>query len=473
VRSLVTQLANDVAPIARSERNATLLFKFMHTALPLGVAHASLTHAGVSDADFDHLIRAALGSGHVHAVQRLPFRTLELRWLELLLFGNEVAGTLADPIADSVLRTAPHPIHMLDSEAYALTHEIMYVTDFGARRPPPWLMLPETTAMVDAALAWQIDTGNLDLIGELLMGHVFLGEPWSPYAACGFDLLHTRWGELDFMPGPGFEVATYRGLDKDEAAAYVFHKGYHTTFVWGLLCAALLGCPEHAVSQLTWTPNNQLEAKANVLRQCSGAIRLAMEFSQGRERSTSTGEVPSHGPQDDKRATMSLGGTAAPSQTLMESNHPRPVDETEQAMVRQDGLLIRAAREYDLSALTELLSDETQALIPVSYTYLQSVRFLLRQQLPCGAIGAYFASPVNLASPVACDITAAFTYALAVAAGRLLREVSSGPLTAHASEETEDTEEWYRQDSAPEPVVDGGIGADSTLSSSSINGSAP
>src|SRR5512133_3619597 len=78
-------LASVLQPFARSERNRVLLLRFPHTAASLGIAHVALSRVGNIDDDFDQLLRRALTTGQVDALERLPYRTMDLGWLRGVL----------------------------------------------------------------------------------------------------------------------------------------------------------------------------------------------------------------------------------------------------------------------------------------------------------------------------------------------------------------------------------------------------
>jgi hypothetical protein len=134
VKEHARKLADQLSPLARSHRNKSLLLRFPHTASSLGMAHVALSAAGKVDREFDALLAAAFASGHVEASERPSFRDMELRWLLSIYQGRDPA--YRDFLGSSILTTKAHPIYMSSPEAYAVTHAVMYVTDFGQKSPP-------------------------------------------------------------------------------------------------------------------------------------------------------------------------------------------------------------------------------------------------------------------------------------------------------------------------------------------------
>jgi len=103
---------------------------------------------------------------------------------------------------------------------------------------------------------------------------------------------------------------------------------------------------------------------------------------------------------------------------------PEPQD---QLLVVADALLIAGVRNYDLALVSRVLSLVAAEDCPLSDTAIEATQFLLRQQVPCGAIGAYFVSEDNIVRDEAVGITACLAYALLLISKRLL---AAQPVTA-------------------------------------------
>jgi len=74
----------------------------------------------------------------------------------------------------------PAQVHNSASlELYALVHEIVALTDFGRRTPPPWLQQRRAAVsrFLGQAVSWATTAGNIDLAAELLMSVRLLQEP--------------------------------------------------------------------------------------------------------------------------------------------------------------------------------------------------------------------------------------------------------------------------------------------------------
>jgi hypothetical protein len=414
-------LVSLVAPLARSESNQVRLLRFPQTAASIGIGHVCLSALGNRHDAFDALMRRAVSSGHVDAIERLPYRAMDLAWLRAVHNPNE-PPRFQGAMAHSILRSCAHPVYMAEMDAYAITHALMYLTDFGARGVPDDVSYGRVSDMVDACLAWQLLTANMDLMGELLVGAALLGGAWSPYARLAMRMLIAVWDEFGFLPSSAFDVERYRAVSGDEASAYAFHHVYHTTYVAGILCQILLRCPERRERPEAWT--HAVHADSSLLSRCEDVVRAADAFCslRGSDRRGDTAELPKTVAATLERTTTEIhkypsacGRPDAPWTAAVAANGA--VAPAELALVLNDALLIHAAREYNLPVLVAALLERAASSLPLSRTLLEATAFLCGQQMPCGAIGAYFVLPENCSSPQSTVVTATF----ADCVSRLLR----------------------------------------------------
>jgi hypothetical protein len=232
-------LAAELVPRIRNPRLRRLLVRSPQTAATLGAGHVFLTAAGFPDATFDELVRGALDDGFAETVERVPYRLLDQRWTRNLTASDRRG--FDDLLSFSILRSRAHPFYMTQADAYAITHAIMYSTDFGRHRLPARLDPERVRAMVEEGLAWHILSEDFDLLVEYLICAECLGMRASPYAQFADRLVHRTWAELQFLPGPTFDPQRYRGLARKAADAYAVEHMYHTNFVGGMYCAVRLG----------------------------------------------------------------------------------------------------------------------------------------------------------------------------------------------------------------------------------------
>jgi hypothetical protein len=410
-------LIEKVKVCARSERVQVLFLRFPHTAASLGIAHVILSRLGHGDERFDALVRAALESGHAEAVERLPYRTMDLRWL-LGIMNPATAPKFDDLLPHSILTSCVHPIYASDLDVYAITHGIMYLTDFGRHELPYSLDPQRLGQMIDSCLAWHILSNNFDLLGELLLSAACIPNAWSPYTGLAWRLLASMWDELGFLPSCTFDSARYAELSGERASAYAFLHIYHTTFVAGLLCAVLLRHPQTGDDTDVWAPAPAISA--DLLERAELAVLNAHDFcshhgmrtDQLSEQDDPTGDRLIEPPDElsiyektVNRIRNYPGPCSLPDAGWADAAKTTAWHSTEVALVLNDALIIQAARDYQVPLLVSALLDRADSDLPLSATVLEALAFLIRQQLPSGAIGAHFVIPDNCQSSAAPEIT--------------------------------------------------------------------
>lgn len=212
-----------------------------------------------------------------------------------------------------------------------------------------------------------------------------------------------------------------------------------------MLCTLLLRHPERANVPFVWKGTAPIPQE--LLADCENAIELADDFcTEQREllQHLQDTEIPqlkmtqpfdnepynhlhAHSSRDDNRACDSqlafesvlsnifaclrLSSRAGGYWEKAVENHSLPGWVV--AAVLSDATLIQAARHYNLPLLAQSLMDATHLPTPPSLTFLEATAFLIRQQLPCGAIGAYFLLEENLRSQESISITGSLANCLA------------------------------------------------------------
>lgn len=170
--------------------------------------------------------------GDVVSADRPTLTRMELRYA--LDLGNVACTlpTLGELYPGSIVATRDTPLFLGDDEAYAVTHVLLYLSDFGSR--PITLDAAErerVRELVLVMLACYLARGNLDLAGELLLCAEALG-------AHGRDLVEHGWQSLaaarrpdGAVPSPLYDAETASTVDGDRADAYTFGTCFHTTMV--------------------------------------------------------------------------------------------------------------------------------------------------------------------------------------------------------------------------------------------------
>ena len=232
-------LARDLAPLARAPHVYRAL-AFRPSRAPMhALAHLCLTQIGVPDQELDLVARAALQSSVRAANERMPYRMLDGAWTRHLAFGDAELDHPAIPL--SPLGAGVDLIEATPNDAYAFTHALLYVSDFG-RIPLSGGLDPQyLLSLAEALAAYALDDDDLDLVAEVLMAPAILRVGWTPTLSFAWEVLERVWGELGFVPGPGLPPAPANET-RTQAVRRVLGSVYHTTFAAGLCCATLIAC---------------------------------------------------------------------------------------------------------------------------------------------------------------------------------------------------------------------------------------
>lgn len=135
------------------------------------------------------------------------------------------------------------PALVSEPEAYALTHELLYATDLGARPlPVGTAAVARVATLVDALLTQALADGQLDLTAELLHCTLVCGSQgderlWS----AGWAALESAQLDSGAVPGPLYQADVAAERPPEEADAYEFRACYHTTLVTAMAAAAAAG----------------------------------------------------------------------------------------------------------------------------------------------------------------------------------------------------------------------------------------
>jgi hypothetical protein len=393
LRPPVAALAHVLSPLVRSERCRVLLMRSRRSAGTLLMPNLMLGLSGYPDPAFDQLLNGKRPDDWPGG-ERIAFRHAESRWLHALVQGTQ--PVLDDLLPFSLFASEIDPFEMDRMDLYAITHWLMYASDFGVVAVPPSISLP-SMAVIDGAIASQLSAEDLDLLAELLMGVCMLRIPWSVHAAAAWAVLAATWDQLGFVPSPNFQKKNFQQLKGDEQEAYAVANTYHTQYVFGMLAALLLRrAPPDVAAEVELAGLPELSM---VVDACLAAAARAHAFV-GRSCSLAT---PTYAASTSGSCWMVLSALAgrekneAPFWIKALSRMP----ESERARVGVDALLVQAVRRYDLDLVAKLVELVSVRSMMPSRVYRQALLWLTRQQTPEGAIGAHFVNQQNLAQPEA------------------------------------------------------------------------
>jgi hypothetical protein len=239
IASRIDDLAALLAPHARSQR--VLVDIALHPALAFkfAVPHILLTRIGYSDTGFDDFLKSCASASARNAQDRPPSASLERQWIRSLWTGLNSDAAWRAGLRNSVLNAPFDILGGLRTDAYAVTHLIMYCTDFGFRNrrlPRRSVLLSEAASL----LARYMDAEDYDLAGELLLAWPLSGAAWSPTAAFAFRVLASVEDQAGMLPCGNINLARLDQLEGEPRARYALGTAYHTAYVMGFLCAASL-----------------------------------------------------------------------------------------------------------------------------------------------------------------------------------------------------------------------------------------
>jgi uncharacterized protein DUF6895 len=173
----------------------------------------------------------------LHPCERVPYRLLDQAWTRSLARGGDDPQLTSDGLRLATsFENLDGALLMETSDLYAVTHTVMYLTDFG-RTKRVENRKGNARRWIDSLSASRLLINDLDLAGELTMSSLMLGNEMGAGDLVTLSTLSSIIDSLGFVPSPTFRAADYETSDVPDSYAY-FHS-YHTTLVYGLLCAVL------------------------------------------------------------------------------------------------------------------------------------------------------------------------------------------------------------------------------------------
>lgn len=240
VAKRIDGLAKSLAPLARSKRIMLSMSLHPSVCVELAVPHILLSKLGFKEERFDHFLQLCLNSQASRGHERPPFASLEKLWILELWSGVKLGQDWQNDLKNSVLNWPIDILGGLKEDAYALTHLVIYCTDFGfdVKRLPR----SRSTVLAEARsfLAKCLDEEDYDLAAEILMMWPQLGAPWCASSAFGFRVLLNVEDQVGVLPSVRTKADRLNKLEGDAKTRYVFATAYHTALVMGLLCAVSL-----------------------------------------------------------------------------------------------------------------------------------------------------------------------------------------------------------------------------------------
>jgi hypothetical protein len=177
------------------------------------------------------------GPSTVHPCERVPYRLLDQAWTRSLARGGSDYQLESDGLRLATsFENLDGALLMETGDLYAVTHTVMYLTDFGR---PNHLdnRAGNASQWIDSLAASRLLMNDLDLAGELAMSGLMLGHDVGTGDLVTMATLSSIFDSLGFVPSPTFRANEYEASNAPES--YMYFHSYHTTLVYGLLCAVL------------------------------------------------------------------------------------------------------------------------------------------------------------------------------------------------------------------------------------------
>jgi hypothetical protein len=398
-----------------SQDAVSCILRHPRLAASLGTLLLVLNHFGLATPQEVAAVRCAFGSPYAECSEHVPFRLLDRRWV------RELATGVIDPLTEALqLSTAcrsSHPIYMTREDGYAITHAVMYATDFGTREAPEALLSDGLWETIDAAIAWCTAAADYDLLAELLLSQIYLRRRLSSYGVIAWRRCCMLWDELGFLPSPSISASSFAALtEESERRQYAFHNMYHTMLVGGLLCLAMIEqplLPPDRVDKIhryaePLSVDSALTGAAHHLGRALAVNRAtALEAIAAVEWTADESDI------DDRIALFAGEGLETTLVTRMAI----------------DASIILAAQDYELSALAAALRRAARSG-HATPTVAAGADFLARQSLVDGAIGTAWlgaGKELNAHSDLA---SARVTIALANCLSELREQLSPSAVAA-------------------------------------------
>lgn len=179
------------------------------------------------------LIQRVIDQGYVVAAETTPMRLLDRRhMLDCGQFRHSLPS-YEQLYHNTLLAQTPELVYLTDTDVYAITHILFYLTDFG--RSPSSILHGEhlTTIqwMIETLLGLYLRRKNWDLVGELLLDCYCLH--WYPDTVFDLAWKAIRNSQLPdgSIPGPRYSQEQRETLDSSASRDYCFEENYHTTIV--------------------------------------------------------------------------------------------------------------------------------------------------------------------------------------------------------------------------------------------------
>jgi hypothetical protein len=197
------------------------------------MVYVVLQQCNIINASSKEIIQRTLDQGYVTATETTAMRLLDRRHLLDCGGFHHNLPSYEELYKNTLLAKTPPIIYLTDTDVYAITHTIFYLTDFGRcstiRLDGEHLV--KVRWMIETLLGVYLRHKHWDLVGELLLSCQCMH--WYPEI-----IFETAWETIlkvqlpdGSIPGPRFSVEQLSSMDSVQKVNYCFEQNYHTTIV--------------------------------------------------------------------------------------------------------------------------------------------------------------------------------------------------------------------------------------------------
>jgi len=234
LNDLVLQIANKIEKYARNPKHLLMLSYNPQAVIGVGLAHVMLNKLGITNDFFDETIRLAFSSKFISSVDRPNFRQMEMEWL-YGVYENTQAN-FSDLLPCSLILKPMHPIYMRREDAYAITHALMYITNFGETDFND-IDKSILSGFVENCISWCLAYADWDLLIEVLIVDLLIDNEKSQFYLMADNILNKIFAQDKVIQSLNFSNDRYNELEQQDKEAYFMMQAYHTTYVYAIFRA--------------------------------------------------------------------------------------------------------------------------------------------------------------------------------------------------------------------------------------------
>ena len=393
------ECAREVALLTAEPRIIALIHKNPQYSLVLGLSFICLKKLGLGNKEYERLLKRIILLNKTHTSEKIPFRELDIKWVRYSYDkGDKIQ---VNNQASSILSLATSPIYMSKSDAYAVTHAVMYLTDFGSSTS----LLKgydkvNIYQLLHYGLVWCLGAEDFDLTAELLMAYYFCDFQATALTKLCASRLEAVFEATGYLPGPGFDRDAHAQLGASAQASYVFQNAYHTTYVFGMyLCAATLYQKrrKHVSVDARASLMRKRSRNKPVIRESVGKIKKLLKAKFG-IAGTGVLDFENYFSSGEPLQYLSrVAASADPQSSFIQVLSQSGLPEYDQCLFLLDALIVSLSKAYGLEMLVDVLCVGLNnfPLISQEFLFQEAVEFLALQQTAEGAIGTFFYQPKN------------------------------------------------------------------------------